>query len=95
MNTIQLELNLNNESGSDLKLFTMQNQLDEMSDSMGKVRRKLFSEMGEMKKLYISLKNENEELKLKLRKMRNEKTEWVYTKEGYLFDVREHQEAFG
>lgn len=93
MNAIQLEFNLENESETDVKHSIMQKQLDEMHESMGKVRRKLFSEMGEMKKLYICLKNENDELKRKLKDIRNEKTEWIYTKENYLFDVRENKEA--
>jgi len=95
MSTIQLEFNIKNESDDELKFSLMQKQISDMHESMGKVRRKLFSEMGEVKKLYEELKDENEKLRMKLKEMNNEKTEWVYTTEDRLFDVRERQEACG
>jgi regulator of replication initiation timing len=95
MTNIQLEFNINNVSDNEMKLSIMQKQIDQMSESTGKVRRKLFSEIGEMKKLYNELKMENQELKMKLREINNEKTEWVYATGDYLFDVRERAEACG
>jgi hypothetical protein len=58
---------------------------------MGKVRRKLFGEMGEMKKCLTALQIENRELRDKLNELTNSKTEWIYQKEDYLFDVKEHK----
>jgi hypothetical protein len=95
MNVIQLEFNIKNESDDELKFSLMQKQINDMHESMGKVRRKLFSEMGEVKKLYQELKVENERLRMKLKEINNEKTEWIYTTEDSLFDVRERQEACG
>ena len=95
MNGIQLEFNVDNESESDVKFSLMQKQIDVMNESMGKVRRKLFGEMSEMKKNYQELKNENEALKQQLKEIKNEKDEWYYTKEGALFGVRESQAACG
>ncbi len=92
---VQMEFNINNDSATDVKLSLMQKQIDEMHESMGKVRRKLFGEMGEMKKLYTELKAENEGLKMQLKELKNEKTEWVYTKEDCLFDVQESRQACG
>lgn len=93
MNAIQLEFNINNESDADIKFSLMKKQLDEMHESMGKVRRKLFSQMGEMQKLCLELKTENENLKQAIKEMRNDKTEWIYGQDGSLFDVRENQGA--
>ncbi len=89
MNDIQLELNLQDKSFEEMTLISMQKQLDAMSESMGKVRRKLFGEMGEMKKLYAALFAENETLKLKLNELTHEKTEWVYQNGESLFEVCE------
>lgn len=95
MTNIQLEFNINNISESEMKLLIMQKQLDEMNESMGKVRRKLFSEMGEVKKVCHNLQIQNEELRLKLKELKNEKTEWIYKTGDNLFDVRECQTACG
>ncbi len=92
---IQLEFNIENKSSEEMQLSLMQKQIDQMGESMGKVRRKLFSEMSEMKKLYVELQKENENLKQMLKELKNEKTEWTYGEGGCLFDVREHREAVG
>lgn len=93
--SVQLEFNIEGKSSEEMQLSLMQKQIDEMSDSVGKVRRKLFAELGEMKKLYAELQKENQELKNMLKEIKNEKTEWTYEKEGCLFDVREPQRAVG
>jgi len=86
---VQLEFNIDDKSESEVKLDIMQKQIDEMHNSMGKVRRKIFSEVSEMKKLYAELLKQNEELKNTIREMKNEKTQWVYEKEDCLFDVQQ------
>ena len=90
---IQLELNIENKTPEEIRLSLMQKQIDQMGESMGKVRRKLFAEMGEMKKLYLEVQRENEELKSLLRSLKNEKTEWIYSQNGFLFDVVDSQKA--
>lgn len=92
---VQLEFNIENKSSEEMTLFLMQKQIDAMGDSMGKVRRKLFSEMSEMKKQYAELQKENQELKTILKELKNERTEWTYGQNGNLFDVREYQTAIG
>lgn len=92
---VQLEFNIENKSSEEMQLSLMQKQIDQMCDSMGKVRRKLFSEMSEMKKLYAGLQKENEELKTMLKELKGEKTEWTYGQGDCLFDVREPQRAIG
>lgn len=64
MLAIQLEFNLDNKTAEQLALVDMQKQIEEMMDSLGKVRRKIFSEVGEIKKLCATLQRENEELRL-------------------------------
>ena len=95
MNAIQLEFNLDCENKEDLKFSQMQKQINEMNDSMGKVRRKIFNEVGELKKLVYELKRENEELKVEVKRLRNEKTEWLYAQGDYLFDVRKNEKVAG
>jgi hypothetical protein len=67
MSYVQLEFKLKENIPDHLRFEHMQIQLDEMKSSMGKVRRKLFSEMDEMKKLYVELLHENERLRAILR----------------------------
>lgn len=92
---IQLEFNIENKSPEEMNLSLMQKQIDEMCDSMGKVRRKLFSELGEMKKVCSTLQQENEELKSIVRELKHGKTQWTYGQADRLFDVRQYQEASG
>ena len=91
MSEIQLEMNLDNLSENDLKLALMQKQISDMHESMGKVRRKLFGELGEVKKLVARLQEENELLHKSIKESKNEQTDWIYAEGGYLFDVRQSQ----
>ena len=95
MEYVQLEFNVENKTPEEVWMSMMQKQIDLVCESAGKVRRKLFSEMGEMKKLYSELKQENQELKTLLRGIHNEKTEWIYTQNENLFHVREYHRATG
>jgi Tfp pilus assembly protein PilO len=90
---IQLELNFQEKSFEEMTLLSMQKQLDAMSESMGKVRRKLFGEMGEMKKLYAALFQENEMLKTKINVLTHEKTEWIYGNGESLFEICEQKQS--
>lgn len=89
----QLEFNIEDKSLEEMKFYYMQKQIDAMVDSMGKVRRKLFSEMTEFKKIFYELKKENEELKSQLNILNNKKTEWSYSQNGNLFELKEYKEA--
>ena len=89
---IQLELNIENKSPEEMSLSLMQKQFDELTVSMGKVRRKIFAELGEMKKLMGLVQQENEELKSILKDATHGKTQWTYAQNGCLFDVSKHQE---
>lgn len=93
MNEIQLELNVENRSESEIKLDMMQKQIEAIADSTGKVRRKLFAEMTEIKKACLALRLENQDLKDKLRSSSNEKVEWLYAKDEHLFILKESQIA--
>lgn len=95
MNEIEYELNLDNASETDVKFSNMQKQIDGACESMNKVRKKLFAENGEMKKLYQKLTNEMEDLREQVRRLQSEKVEWVYGTGDCLFDVRESKQASG
>ncbi len=82
MNSIQLEFNLEDLSEKDLALLQMQRQINSACESMNKVRKKMFSELGELKKVISVLKQENIDLRQKLK----ERTEWIYHKDDCLFE---------
>lgn len=60
---MQLYLNLDNVSEQEHHLAMMQRQIDELVESMGKVRRKMFAELGEVKRICADLKEENAHLR--------------------------------
>ena len=80
---IQLEFEMGSKEHA--QLDAMQAQINGMSASMDKVRRKLFAELSEVKKTLGSLEQENEQLRAILKELRDQKTEWQYCQEGYLF----------
>lgn len=92
MEAIQMQLNVLGKSDDELKYSLIQQQIDAINESVGKVRRKLFAELGEVKKQHALLMIEHQELKEKLRGS-NGKVEYVYNQEGNLFLVREPEKA--
>lgn len=84
---MQLQLPLD-DTDTDNKLAGMQSQIDAIAVSSGKVRRRMFAELGELKKLCQLLAIENEMLKDMLREKKREKTEWLYGGED-LFKIME------
>ena len=48
---VQLEFNIENKSADELRAEIMQKQIDALSDSLTKVRKKLFAEVGALKKI--------------------------------------------
>lgn len=87
MHEIQLQLDIGAESLQDKKLLAMQSQIQLMNESFGKVRRKLFAEMNEIKKLYLQMKQENRELREQLRAIGHPSTQWTYSVGESLFEV--------
>jgi hypothetical protein len=90
MNAIQLEFNIADESEADAKIKFLQMQIDKMNESMDKVRRKLFAQMGEIQKLCHSLKQENQELKLALLNKNSEQEVWEYGQGEHLFLLKKN-----
>lgn len=90
MESLQLEFNIDDMSEENVKFSTLQKQIDMMNETFGKVRRKLFCEMGELKKLYLSIQKENFELKERLRSLNHQKIEWIYAQNDYLFELKEN-----
>lgn len=87
MEDIQLEFNLQDIPYDDHRIDQMQKQVDGACVMMNNVRKKLFAELGEVKKQVAALKKENEELRDKLKSFTNEKTEWIYDSEDRLFEI--------
>lgn len=81
---IQLEFNFSNLSKDEVRLLEMQKMIDEFCDSMGKVRRKLFAELGDVKKQLVAVQEENRLLKETIRRTNGEKTVWLYRQNEHL-----------
>lgn len=87
MAAIQLEFNIDDKSPEELRFCNMEKHLGAMDESMGKVRRRLFAEMGELKKLCASIQQENTELKTLLDQLLERKNNWIYAEGELLFDL--------
>lgn len=86
MTAIQLEFDIYKEE-DDRRIFILQKQIDEVLESFGKVRRKLFAEVGELKKICSQLQLENIDLRSQVMEMRGDKFNWVYGVNEKLFDT--------
>lgn len=85
---VQLEINLEDKTTDEMKIYLMQKKIDEVCESMGKVRRKIFADLGEMKRLCVETQQENRELRETLKKLTGQREEWVYLQDGWLFDLK-------
>ena len=86
--TLQLELNIDNLSPNDFALQQMQRQIDDACESMAKVRRKMFAELGQLKKQMAILQKENAELSALIDSLGDKKIEWDYHRDDCLFDIK-------
>lgn len=84
--SVQLEFNFHEKSEEDQALDLLQNQIDSLNESVGKVRRKLFAELGDLKKEVLALKEENERLSSHLRALGQGNLDWMQ-KEPEIFAV--------
>lgn len=89
---VQLEFNFDNKSPEEMTLHLMQQQIDKIFLTTEKVRKKLFAELGDVKKACVILQQENNELRSILKEIHHDKTDRHYRRDGYLFDVRKSQE---
>jgi hypothetical protein len=85
VNAFQLKFDFDEDDKIDMRLKEMQLQLNAMTETNMKVRKKLFAETGELKKLVISLKIKNEMLERQIREATGKKEEWSYLSEDSLF----------
>lgn len=95
MNAIQLEFNVECKNPIDVRLAQMQQQLDLMNESLGKVRRSLFAKIGELNRVCQELDMQSHYMREDIKELKNEKTHWIYGQGDCLFDVRENQRAIG
>lgn len=58
-----------------------------MNDSMNKVRKKLFAQVGELQKICHTLETQNQELIQKLKDITGEKANWQYLQGESLFEI--------
>ena len=100
MINLQLEMNLDNLNESDKKFVDIEKQISTMSESLHKVRKKLFAEIGELKKTLQSVQLSNVEILQQLQEA-NEKLavkneiKFSYEKKDCLFSIEEANEATG
>lgn len=85
MDALQLEFPSIGRSQEVLSLACLQAWVESNEVSMGKMRRRLFAEVGELKKENLEMKQELEHLKKKMREITGEQQQWVYKQEEFLF----------
>lgn len=85
---MQVEFNFEGKTKSELDFDMMDKKIQDVKDSSDKVRRKLFAELGEIKKQNLELQKEISEMKMILRDMHYEKMEWEYLQNGKLFELK-------
>lgn len=82
---MQLEFHL--DTGKDAMFL----EIEALRDSMGKVRRKVFCELSETKKLLFSVQTELVDLKNQLLELQSKKMDWEYIQGEDLFTLVERQ----
>lgn len=85
---MQTEFNFESKSQLELDFDLMNKKIDEIKESTAKVRRKLFAEVGELKKQNLELQRENANMMRMIRDLHHEKTEWEYLQNGKLFELK-------
>jgi len=85
MNAQQLEFDLFTEESIDCRLDTIHRQVNELSDSCGKVRRKLFGELGSLKKICKLLLEDNLAMRKAIAELDGKVGEWAYCDNEELF----------
>ncbi len=90
MSMIQMELNLDNKSELDLIIEELRKEIAEAKESNRKSTKKLFAEMGVLKKVCLTLQKENEYLKET--QVTKETNVWLYGKGDCLF-IEDREEA--
>ena len=86
---MQLELNLENRSPLEMQVAIMQKQIDLLSESTAKTRKRLFAEIGDLKKTCQKLEQENQSLRIEIEISKSEKCEWRYLEGGSLFEYKQ------
>ena len=89
MAAIQLDFNFIDDN-HDIRM--LQKQLDAISDSVTRTRKRLFAEIGELRKAYAKIALENAELKNKLNAICGEAIIWDYICDDQLFKLRENND---
>ena len=82
---IQLELRFEQKTDEELSYNHLQNQISNNKASMGKIQRKVFQELGEIKKENTRINWELAELKKTLNELIGKKTEYHYFQDDFLF----------
>ena len=94
MENLQLEFELQDKNSLEIKIENLQMQLIAQKKSNESVRKKLFAEMKSVIDFCKTLQDENTKLFNELRKVQNEKAQWIYMQRDCLFDVQ-HVEKCG
>lgn len=86
---MQLEFMLKDQSPVESKFEFVEKQVNEIRLSSERVRKSMYAQLNELKKLCYLQKAEIEKLKHEYEKYGFQKREWVYGQEDDLFTLRE------
>ena len=81
MDGVQLEFGLIGKTDKVIENYCYQKQIDDLKESLRKIQKKLFAEVGTLKKECLELREEN-------RALRASSVEYTYNQQGYLFDIK-------
>ena len=87
MSEAQLDLNIDNLTQSQIEFNELKKKVEEIAESAGKVRKKLFAEVTELKKKNKILEDEIERIKLIIDPPK--RAEFEYITEDSLFEIKE------
>ena len=87
MAAVQLEFSIFDETDTEVRIRQLQSQIDEMEESMGKVRRRLFYQLSEVQKICFNLQNENLELKKIIKEIKNETSDTILEEKSLFFTI--------
>jgi hypothetical protein len=86
MVAIQLEFDIENKCDVERKIDYMEKHIAALDNSLTSVRKRLFAEVNQLRKMCDKLNRENHDLRYKIV---GEKIEWNYESDEVLFEVVE------
>lgn len=93
MQHLQMEFSFDNTPEIIDPVLHLHKRLDEMNESNRKVRKKMFMELGVLRKLCFTLKRTTEHLQSVVDEFTGKKNDWMYLQNDCLFSIHESSDS--